>query len=582
MTQAADPSVSFEWQMRRIKAAHAARKFSRPSDHYIPGRQDWEPRRRFQLQFHQSKHIVRAMFPGNGAGKTTVVAVEADWWLQHNHPFQQTPAWPVIVVWVCQKFQQMEILRAQLEQECLTPGWIWNGQKNFYRWPGGDRMYVISNDGDWGSIQGIPIDLNIIDEECDHKLWRELTMRRRGRRKTRYAISATATKGRRWMYSEVYKPWLELHNALGLDEDAAMLEQKHGNFWVWPKGGLDDNPTSEGNPEDLLWYADILAAASNAEKHVRLKGGFMDLNAAPVFDHDQLKLMDAMAKADGLKGRIGILVQVEEKDKKLAQPVEYTFQEGGKYAGGIIQIWEEPTDDNYVMGADFGEGLENRDWDEVVVIRQSTRAQVAGARGRWGDVHFAWVLWALGWYYREAFLVGERQHGLACMRRLYDEWGYTYQYNQTDDKKKAPRKSDLIGHFRYHGDLIIPRLRWAIAPQELDKKQRPTGKVLEPWILIRDPVIREQMYKYEWKPRSEQTDMSEATFKDLSCGAPAGHFDDGVMGAAYGVTGLIELPKFIKPKRTFAGGSLGATLQHAKVLETKKPASKSAFSQAKR
>jgi hypothetical protein len=125
------PHVAF----RMMQAAKEARALSCPRDLYVPGRQDYQAADRFQLQFHQSRHIIRAMFLGNGSGKTTVAGIEADYWLQHAHPFQRTPSWPIQVIWVTLKFQQMDMLRSQLEENCLTPGWRWNDNKHKYVWP---------------------------------------------------------------------------------------------------------------------------------------------------------------------------------------------------------------------------------------------------------------------------------------------------------------------------------------------------------------------------------------------------------------------------------------------------------------
>ena len=557
---------SFEETMRLVALVEAIRPYSRPADSYAPGRDNWPEAKRFQLQFHRSKHIIRAMFPGNGAGKTTVAGVEADYWLQHRHPYQATPTWPVQVIWVCLKFQQMDLLRQQLEQTCLTPGWSWNDQKHRYTWPNHSTLTVVSNDGDWGSIQGIPADLVIIDEECDERLWRELSMRRRGRKKTRYVISATATKGKRWMWRLIYDPWVKYHDALGMNADQAMVAQKHPTRWVWPKGGLADNPAH--SEDDVAWYEAELAYASPAEREVRLHGGFVDLNASPVFDQVNLKKMADRCKAMGLIGQDGIFVPAVKRAKPQAM-AEFDFVPGQPYEGGRITIYDYPDpEDYYAIGADFGAGLQNRDWDAAVVIGQKSKRVMATARGRWGDVHFAWVLWAMGWYYNEALLVGERQFGLPTLRRLYDEWGYCYQYCDVEDEAaKGQRKSDLLGHHRYHGDLVIPRLCWAIAPQERDAKGRLTGKVFDPIFEVPDDQLLEELRRYEWRPKSDALEMSDATSKDLTCGAPRGYFDDLVMAMAYAVMGWIELPRFQAHRPVFKPGSMGERLGHSKVLQ---------------
>jgi hypothetical protein len=77
----------------------------------------YRPHDRGQIQFHKSPHIVRAMFPGNGWGKTRAMGTEVAWWIDHDHPYQPTPAWPVQIIWFCREFRQFDILKAQLETE---------------------------------------------------------------------------------------------------------------------------------------------------------------------------------------------------------------------------------------------------------------------------------------------------------------------------------------------------------------------------------------------------------------------------------------------------------------------------------
>lgn len=550
------PHVAF----RMMQAAKEARALSRPADMYVAGRQDWPAADRFQLQFHKSAHPIRAMFLGNGSGKTTVAGVEADYWLQHTHPYQRTPSWSIQVIWVTLKFQQMDMLRSQLEETCLSPGWRWNDNKHKYVWPNRSQLHVVSNDGDWGGVQGIRADLVIIDEECDPKLWRELTMRRRGMKKTRYVIAATATKGKRWMYRQIYLPWQKYHEAQQINEHEAQHQQLHPSRWVWASGGILDNPVM--GAADLHWYESELALATPAERQVRLRGGFMDLNASPVFDHEGVSEIEKWAKKLP-PGRVGILAPKPLRDRRGPKDV-FVFQEGEKFQGGEIRFYEQPIEgETYCIGADFGAGLANSDWDAAVVVRQKTKTQVGTAVGRWGDVNFAWVLYSLGWYFNEALIVGEQQFGLPVLRRLYDEWGYTHLYHDKDEKHQAPRHSDELGHFSYHGDPIIPRLQWAIAPKATD-----TGNRLPPQFWFRDPEVIEQLYKYEWRPKRSTLELHETRNKDLTRGAPPGFHDDLVMAAAFAVHGWIELPRFKKVAPAFPKGSLGELLGHTKVWNT--------------
>jgi hypothetical protein len=571
------------WVVQRAARLRAARRRSAPSDVYRPGRDDLPEAERFQLQFHKARHVIRAMFLGNGSGKTTVAGIEADWWMQHKHPFQETPTWPVQVIWVALKYAQVGMLREQLESTCLTPGFTFNETKHLYKWANGSEMWIVSNDGDWSTIQGINPDLIIVDEECDDVLWRELQMRRRGRKDTRYVISATATKGKRWMYHDVYEPWLATHEAAGLTEDQAMHDQRDKYRWVWPKGGIADNPIH--TPEQLDWYVNQVAYRSPAEKQIRLKGGFMDLNASPVFNPEGLDAIEAWLKEDGNVGRVGILLPFAPapgKNRRRPKALhEFEFIPNGEpYEGGRITIYEEPVEDaTYVIGADFANGLPTGDFDGAIVLRKgefdNDAYQAATAHGRWGDQVFSYVLFALGWYYNEALICGERNNtGLAAMRRLYDEMGYVYQFHQEVQPGKAhTRKSDLLGYNKTAGCLVIPRLQWAVAP--VDGK----GGRLPPRVWLRDPALLDEMRRYQYAPRSKTVELADAHDFELKMGAPRGYHDDLVNAAGGSITGWIELPRFRRPAAEYAPGSLGQILKHKEVLQP--PKRKSAFSLAK-
>jgi hypothetical protein len=254
-----------------------------------------------QVQFHSARQVVRAMFPGNGWGKTRAMGTEAAWWIDHAHPYQETPDWPCIVIWFCTEFRQFELLRTQLEGECLSRGWNWNEQKHRYRWPNGAEMYVASYDRSWTHLQGINPDLICFDEMPPLALWREMLQRRRGKRKTRFVVAATATEGETWAEPEIFKPWQTHHEAEGLSIDQAREAQTHEWYWVWEHGGIDDNPGADAG--DRKWYHSRTWSSAE-EKRVRLFGGFGSYNGMPVFDPEALNL----AFAALAKGRLVSLV----------------------------------------------------------------------------------------------------------------------------------------------------------------------------------------------------------------------------------------------------------------------------------
>lgn len=267
-----------------------------------------------QLQFHKALHVVRQMAPGNGFGKTASVAVEVDWWGHGDHPWQ----WQTIpkrrrkMVWIAQKHQQWDMMRADIERwwpPSVVGSWVGSPAYR-YRWPDGSTLSVITAETDWTTVQGIQPDLVIGDEEFPVGLWREMLKRRRGSTRTRFCITATATQGLTWTYYELYRPWLKYHTDRGMNEREAMRAQLHRwddealgqlpGVWCWPMGSHRDNPTA--TKETWAFYLKT-TTGSEAERQVRLYGGFRSFNAAPVFNQANLEKMRAGLQ-EGATGRI--------------------------------------------------------------------------------------------------------------------------------------------------------------------------------------------------------------------------------------------------------------------------------------
>lgn len=564
----------------QFEEAVEATKRDRPSFWYKAGSPQRYPDEldRYQLQFHKSAHTVRMMVLGNGAGKTTTAGIEANWWLQCKHPYQDTPQRAVQVWWICQKFQQWEELREQIERRCLTKGWEWNDNKKKYTWPNGSTLTIFSGDGDWAGMQGPNPDLVIPDEECAPEMWTELAMRRRGDKKTRYVIAATATKGKRWMYHDIYKPWLDYHVAKGLDETQAIRQQLHPDYWVWPRGGIMDNPANSA--EDERWYQTSLAHKSPQERQARLRGGFVDLNQSPVFDLEALDVIEAMMKAANQPGAQGTLLPLPDVRREGDLPMRFQFvPHGGLHEGGRITIYEPPGEHEYVMGADFAHGLATGDFDGAQVFRKQGEddiVQVAEAHGRWGTLAFGWVLRTLGLYYNEALLVGEANSmGLSVLQRLYTEFDYVHQYfREAKQDAKHSAKTDRLGFWKGADGKVIGRLAFYISPFDTS-----TGKRSAPMIHIRSPQLLDEMRHYERRPRNKTAELLGTHDKDLVMGAESGYHDDLVSACAAAVTGVWELSDFRKPPKVFEAGTFGQILGHAAVLNPVKK--KSPFSMAR-
>lgn len=529
---------------------------------------DFTPHENGQVQALSSAHKIRVMIPGNGWGKTTLMGVDLELLMQRNDPFkpQVMPRVlngydrPTTAIWFCQKYQQFEIMKPDLEN-LFTRGFNWNGSKNYWIWPNGSRCFVLSSDSDWSAIQGVEIDAVYFDEHPDRKMWVEMMYRRRGQKKTRFTVAATMTMGMTWFVRDIVAPVEKHYLTQGHTHTEHLEIQNHPTTFLWDRGGIVDNPAMDA--EDVEHYSTV-AGVSEKEMEVRVGGGYADFTGEAVFDRDAIKAMTEEVEA----GENGALIFLPDETGEAVE--DYTGmrdQNSHRFYGtndfrelyqwradwpvdnGRITIYEPPIFEeaaNYVIGADFAYGLVGKDFDACVVGRKTPDGQVvqvAEAHGHWGDVFFAEVLYMLGVLYFEAFIVGERQVGLPCLRRLYDEMGYGYMYYQRREDTRSRRFSDLLGHHKSAADTIVPNIRVGVRSRSL---------------IVRSDTLHQELKRYQFRPKNK-TDILDDLEKStqMTTGAPDGEHDDLVMAAAYMYHGAREIIHYEKPVRPYRPGSFG-------------------------
>lgn len=537
-----------------------------------------------QLQALYSQHIYRILVPGNGWGKTTLMAVDAELLLQGTDGFKPgvLPRHrPATAIWFCQKYQEFEIKAHEIEQ-VFTPGWRWNGRHNMYKWPNGARLFILSADSDWTAVQGVQIDAVYFDEHPDRKFWNEMQFRRRGDYKTRYMVAATMTQGMTWFVQSVIQPWEKWMKERGYSHQQALQEQPHPTTFVWDTGGIEDNPIM--TEEDRQFYASI-ETVTEREMAVRMQGGYADFSGEAVFN---IEALESMPAEDGEHGRLVFIPDESETKQQewflMAQerglqhrfagemdPTLWRWDPDAEVEGGRITVFEHPDPDeahNYVIGADFAAGLPGKDYDAAVVgrIMEDGRVkQVAEAVGHWGDVFFAEILFSLGVYYHEAFIVGERQFGLPALRRLFDEMGYSFLYHGKTESSRARRMSDMLGHHRGVGDPIIPNHRKAIKGREI--------------LLLSQDTI-DQHKRYQFQPRRKDDTIDDVERSDeLVTGAPSGEHDDLVMASAYCVHAARYRSWFPKPERPYRRGTFGDVMGVRETLQNRRRANRDPYDQ---
>lgn len=566
MVDVSSPSPEQLEQSRREYAAvlrtrEAAKIYQRTNPNLF-----FRPHNNGQRQFLESRHDIRILIPGNGFGKTTVCGYDLDLLLQRRDPYkpETMPDHPPTCVWVYQKQQQWEIMRPKIERSVFTRGWRFYKSDKFYAWPNEARLFMVSSKSDWTAIQGVELDSVVFDEHPDRDIWVELWYRFRGEEsKVRITVAATMTQGLTWFVRELIKPWEKFHREQGILGDQAIREQRHPRIWVWDRGGIEDNPTM--GEKDRRHYEE--GATSEAEKKVRLKGGYADFNAQGVFESRWL----ARYNKTVLPGEDGDLIFQPPKDFKptpgrhlwagVLMPKWFKWVPDKSVKFGRITVWEYPqADATYCAGADFALGLEAGDFDYMVIGRKSAGGQiyqVAEACGRWGDVDFVLIIFRLCVWYNLAFFTGERQVGLPAMRRLYDEMDYGHLFYNRDDKRIDRRSSDVLGHHKHAGDTILANHRGAVKRGD---------------IIIRSPELLRQHSEFQFRPRSKEKTFEEAHDPDLIASAPEGDNDDGLIATGYLIHGAREVVHFEAPVPTFPEGTAGDVLDIGRVLYDDKQA----------
>lgn len=536
----------------------------------------WSVHKHGQDQFLRSAHPARVMVPGNGWGKTVIMGREANHWAHGDHPYVQTPdPSKVLIYWFCEQFKQFDALRELLEAKCLTRHYTWNDQDHSYTFGTGARMVVSSYDRPWTDIQGIPCDLMCFDEEPPLKLWREARRRRRTDRKTRFVIAATATQGESWMEAEIWKPWADKHKETGIGLDQAREKQAHPYFWVWDRGGIYNNPGADA--EDIAEY-ESQTWSSDEEKRVRQHGGFGRFNGRPVFDLAALGVMEArmdewdkvrgpgrirgiVAKADGQEP-LRVLGLSPDRLKTMRFGLDDLPLENGR-----LEVWEEPEPGGtYAIGGDCAKGMEGGDFDAAPIYRLPSdkdkigtkKRQVAMLHGHWGE-RFDRLLFACARLYNGAFVLLERQEGLAIMRRLWDDYGYTYIYYDRNSSNPARKVSDSLGHARVQDDYTIRNLQIAVLNGDIE---------------IRDRTTLDEMRRLVWfKPGEEPGIKDRPRDADLRMRLPGGGSPDAVMGTAYAWLALREVYHYDVPEDLYPKGSLGDIFGYGKVFAKPLPES---------
>lgn len=165
---------------------------------------------------HRSKAFIRALFSGNGVGKTTACIQEALWTSTGTHPHRQTARLPNIVIIVLDDSTKADTvylagLRKRNWYDLSKLRLYKDGRAHTQRvvFPNGSEWHFMTHDMDAEKWESIECACVIFDEPPPRFIYIALLRGMREKDMRPWIMFAGTPLGRNapWMYKEIYKPW---------------------------------------------------------------------------------------------------------------------------------------------------------------------------------------------------------------------------------------------------------------------------------------------------------------------------------------------------------------------------------------
>lgn len=169
-----------------------------------------------QEQVHKSPAFIRALFSGNGVGKTTACLKEALWTSTGTHPFRETARIPNTIIIVLDDSSKSDTVywAEIIKKRWYDPNKIkrekhGRAYTTEWRFDNGSNILFMTHEmaeDKWESIQCACI---IFDEPPPRFIYIALLRGMREKDMKPWIMFAGTPRGRHaaWMYKEIYKPW---------------------------------------------------------------------------------------------------------------------------------------------------------------------------------------------------------------------------------------------------------------------------------------------------------------------------------------------------------------------------------------
>lgn len=166
--------------------------------------------------------------------------------------------------------------------------------------------------------------------------------------------------------------------------------------------------------------------------------------------------------------------QLQKRLKDRRQLRERMSLEGGEWVnnarGELSTFLPHDEGEQYIIGADVAMGVRNGDYS-VATVLDSKKRQVAIWRGHVHPDYFAEILYELGGYYNEAFIIVENNsHGILTCTRLGKDMAYPNFFTDVSVDKLTEKETIKLGFTTTvkTKPLIIDELRAAVRDEEIE------------------------------------------------------------------------------------------------------------------
>lgn len=242
-------------------------------------------------------------------------------------------------------------------------------------------------------------------------------------------------------YSFHFYPWYgDAKYAMAVPSHGLHLSKVHQEYFA----AIDRIAGIELTDEQKLWYV-TMERTQKGEMKQEFPSTPMEAfltSGRRVFDSIDCMNAEALCQKPLL---IYEMDPVTGKRTKAQHFSEESAEEQKKKLMNHLLVWEMPDpEEEYVIGADVAEGLENGDRSSFDVIRRSTGEQVAKWFGHLDTDLYAQLLAHVGKWYNTAWLMPERNnHGHAVLQGLRANYPhrkiYSEQYLDRDTDEETPK-----------------------------------------------------------------------------------------------------------------------------------------------